>query len=56
MILNDYPQVVIEAQKALFNIVLFFSNQVSKTKDEKILYLWNEILDTLENQFDCLVK
>ena len=55
MILNDFPQVVIEAQKALFNIVLYFSRQVSKNSDEKISFLWNEILDTLESQFDCLV-
>lgn len=55
MIVNDYQSVVIEAQKALFNIVFFHSrgiNQLDNETKEK----WTKMLVTLEDQFDCLVR
>ena len=49
----DYPEVVIEAQKALYNIILTYSNNCTKLSLDfnKIL---EDVVVTLENQLDLL--
>lgn len=55
MIVNDYQPVVIEAQKALFNIVFFHSHGINQF-DNETKEKWTKMLVTLEDQFDCLVR
>lgn len=54
MIVNDYPDVVVEAQKCLFNVVLTFTDRSGQV-DQEFAQTWTNILSVLENQFDCLV-
>jgi hypothetical protein len=48
--LLDYSEVVIECQKAIYNIILAFSEKI-KDKEE-----WFEIYKSLETQLDCIVS
>lgn len=52
MVVNDYPEVVIDALKAMFNILLFYSNQLQNNDYD----LWLRIFQVLENQFDSSVR
>jgi hypothetical protein len=52
IVINDYPAVVCEAQRALFNIILNYSHSVDLQEHNS----WSVMLKTLENQFDCLVR
>ena len=49
-ILYDFPTVVVESQKALFNIILNFSDKIDETKPN-----WKNAFLSLENQMDCTV-
>ncbi len=42
---------VIECQKAIYNIILAFSNKIKDKQDE-----WLEIYKSLETQLDCIVS
>lgn len=50
ILLHDYPKVVVEAQKALYNIVLTYSSK--KNFEEEIS---THVIVTLENQLDLIV-
>jgi hypothetical protein len=50
MIVLEHTDVVVECQKAVYNIIMLYYNRT--TQEERI---WKEVFKLLEKQLDCLV-
>ena len=49
----DYAEVVVESQKAMFNMLLQFSTQIARAPT---LGQWRNVLSILEKQLNCIVN